>query len=131
MATADALANPTVPGGAVTEAGVRLNIGVALEYLDNWLRGNGAVAINNLMEDAATAEISRSQLWQWRVNKTQLDDGRTIDMGLLFILQGDELERLGGKRVGRLKDAAELLTDLVMANDFADFLTLDAYDRLG
>jgi malate synthase len=130
-ASAAALTDPGVPGGAVTEAGVRLNIGVALEYLDNWLRGNGAVAINNLMEDAATAEISRSQLWQWRVNKTELDDGRVVDMGLLFRLQGDELERLGGKQAGRLKDAAELLTDLVMRDGFADFLTLGAYKRLG
>ena len=68
-----------VPGGRVTEAGVRLNVSVALQYLDAWLGGNGAAAINNLMEDAATAEISRSQLWQWRIAGTTLDDGRFAD----------------------------------------------------
>src|SRR4029079_3790048 len=65
-----------VPGGQVTEAGGRLNIDVALQYLDAWLGGDGAAAIHNLMEDAATAEISRSQLWQWRTLGTRLDDGR-------------------------------------------------------
>jgi malate synthase len=70
-----ALLDLRVPDGAVTEAGVRLNVSVALQYLDAWLRGNGAAAINNLMEDAATAEISRSQLWQWRMRLSPLDDG--------------------------------------------------------
>ncbi len=65
-----------VDGGAVTEAGVRTNVAVALQYLDAWLGGNGAAAINHLMEDAATAEISRSQLWQWRRHAVPLDDGR-------------------------------------------------------
>ncbi len=114
----------------ITEGGVRLNISVALQYLDQWLRGNGAAAINNLMEDAATAEISRSQLWQWRRNGSELTNGTVVDTGLLLRLQGEELEKLGGKQAGRLGDAAELLYGLVMGDEFADFLTLDAYRRL-
>src|SRR6266576_2357951 len=76
--SAEQLRDLRVAGGTVTEAGVRLNISVALQYLDAWLAGNGAAAINNLMEDAATAEISRSQLWQWRTMGTRLDDGRSV-----------------------------------------------------
>jgi malate synthase len=129
-ATATALTDPTISGGAITEAGVRMNISVALQYLDNWLRGNGAAAINNLMEDVATAEISRSQLWQWRRNASRLDDGRVVDTALLLRLQAEELEKLGGTSQGRLADAAELLHGLVMGDGFADFLTLGAYARL-
>ncbi len=130
VATAAALTDPSVPGGAVTEDGVRLNISVALQYLDNWLRGNGAAAINNLMEDVATAEISRSQLWQWRVNSAPLADEGVVDVGLLHRLMAEELERLGGRETGHLGTAAELLYGLVMRDDFADFLTLEAYKHL-
>jgi malate synthase len=130
LATATALTDPSVPGGAITEDGVRLDISVALQYLDNWLRGNGAAAINNLMEDVATAEISRSQLWQWRVNRSRLSGGEVVDVGLLHRLMAEELDRLGGRDVGRLGTAAELLYGLVMSDDFADFLTLDAYRHL-
>ena len=130
LASAAQLLDPEVPGGKITEAGVRMNISVALQYLDNWLRGNGAAAINNLMEDVATAEISRSQLWQWRVNASVLDDGRIIDGSLLRRLRKEELMKLGGPDVGRLETAAELLDDLVLSDDFADFLTLAAYPRL-
>jgi malate synthase len=131
LTTAAALTDPTVPGGAITEAGVRTNISVGLQYLDSWLRGNGAAAINNLMEDVATAEISRSQLWQWRVNAAPLADGGRVDTALLLRLQAEELATLGGPGQGRLGEAAELLYGLVMADDFADFLTLEAYPRLG
>jgi malate synthase len=130
LATAAALTDPSVPGGAITEAGVRLNISVALQYLDNWLRGNGAAAINNLMEDVATAEISRSQLWQWRVNSASLGDEGIVDVALLHRLMAEELERLGGRATGRLGTAAELLYGLVMRDAFADFLTLEAYKHL-
>ena len=119
-----------MPGGAITEDGVRLNVSVALQYLDSWLRGNGAAAINNLMEDVATAEISRSQLWQWRVNGSRLPDGAVVDVALLHRLMSEELARLGGREVGRLGTAAELLYGLVMSSDFADFLTLEAYRHL-
>jgi malate synthase len=130
LATATALTDTGVPGGAITEEGVRLNISVALQYLDNWLRGNGAAAINDLMEDVATAEISRSQLWQWRVNAAPLSGDGTVDIALILRLQAEELEELGGTEQGRLADAAQLLYGLVMADDFADFLTLEAYQRL-
>jgi malate synthase len=130
LASAAALTDVTITGGTITEDGVRLNIGVALQYLDEWLRGNGAVAINDLMEDAATAEISRSQLWQWRVNASPLTTGGAVDSALIMRLQAEELERLGGTSKGRLGDAAKLLDGLVMSDDFAEFLTLDAYRRL-
>jgi malate synthase len=129
--TAAELVDLRVDSGRVTEAGVRLNVSVALQYLDAWLRGNGAAAINNLMEDAATAEISRSQLWQWRARGARLDDGRTVTAELYRAIRDDELGRLGGRSEGRLGDAVELLDDLVLADGFADFLTLSAYERLG
>jgi len=120
-----------VAGGRVTEAGVRQNVSVALAYLDSWLRGNGAAAINNLMEDAATAEISRSQLWQWRATGVPLDDGAPLSADRYRSIRDEELGRLGGRSVGRLADAADLLDGLVLDDDFADFLTLRAYPLLG
>jgi malate synthase len=119
-----------VPGGQVTEDGVRANVSVALAYLDSWLRGQGAAAINNLMEDAATAEISRSLLWHWRTRAARLDDGRTVDETLYRSLRDEELERLGGEGEGRLAAAAALLDRLVLDDEFAEFLTPRAYDLL-
>jgi malate synthase len=117
------LARFAVEGGDVTDAGIRANVRVALAYLDSWLRGTGAAAIDNLMEDAATAEIARSQLWLWRTR------------GLLPVeryatLRDEELERLGGVGEGRLKDAWEILDHLVLDDEFAEFLTLRAYAML-
>jgi malate synthase len=119
-----------VPDGRRTEAGLRASISVALAYLDSWLRGNGAAAINNLMEDAATAEISRSLLWLWRSRLDRLDDGRVVDAALYGAIRDEELATLGGRAAGRLGDAAELLDGLVLAEGFATFLTLEAYKRL-
>jgi malate synthase len=120
-----------VDGGHVTEAGVRTNVSVALQYLASWLAGNGAAAINNLMEDAATAEISRSQLWQWRVLGASLDDGRTMTGDLYGEVRGEELRRLGEVLPGfRWTDAAAVLDSLVLEDEFADFLTLRAYPML-
>jgi malate synthase len=119
-----------VPGGVVTEAGVRANVRVALAYLDSWLRGVGAAAIDNLMEDAATAEISRSQLWHWRTRGVSLADGRTFDEALYAAIRDEELARLGGAGEGRLAAAAQLLDRLVLDAAFAEFLTLRAYDAL-
>jgi malate synthase len=130
IATAAQLLDPHVPGGRVTDAGLRMNVSVALQYLDNWLRGNGAAAINDLMEDAATAEISRSQLWQWRRNGVTLDTGAIVDAALLSRTIGEELAKLGGRDVGRYGDAADVLSRLVLDDDFTDFLTLDAYRLL-
>jgi malate synthase len=122
-----------VPGGAVTEGGVRLNVSVALQYLDAWLRGNGAAAINNLMEDAATAEISRSQLWQWRTTGVALDDGQPLTSERYRAIRAEELatlERSAADSGARLREAAALLDDLVLEDAFTEFLTLPAYDRL-
>ncbi|HET9519586.1 MAG TPA: malate synthase A [Candidatus Limnocylindrales bacterium] len=132
VAAADQLRDLRVAGGTVTEAGYRLNVSVALQYLDAWLGGNGAAAINNLMEDAATAEISRSQLWQWRASGTRLDDGREASAALYARVRDEELARLGGRTggAGRLGDAADLLDRLVLDDDFAEFLTLRAYSLL-
>ena len=94
---ASALLDLRVPGGAVTEAGVRANVRVALAYLDSWLRGVGAAAIDNLMEDAATAEISRSQLWHWRSREVALADGRPFSGGMYESIRDEELARLGGR----------------------------------
>jgi malate synthase len=124
------LVDVTIDGGRVTDAGVRANINVGLRYLDEWLRGNGAAAINDLMEDVATAEISRSQLWQWRRHGVLLDDGRRVDDALLRALLAEELDSLGGPGTRRLGTAAELLAGLVLADDFSDFLTLPAYPHL-
>jgi len=126
----DALLDLRVEGGRVTEPGARLNVSVALQYLDSWLSGNGAAAINNLMEDAATAEISRSQLWQWRTTGAALDDGRPLTAERYRSIRDEELAALGGARERRLGEAAELLDWLVLPNQFAEFLTLPAYDRL-
>nr|MBA2700821.1 malate synthase A [Chloroflexota bacterium] len=112
-----------VEGGAVSEAGIRANVRVALAYLDAWLRGVGAAAIDNLMEDAATAEIARSQLWLWRTR-----GGLSVEH--YAAIRDEELARLGGPREGRLEDARDLLDRLVLDDEFADFLTLRAYALL-
>ena len=125
------LVDVAVPNGAITEAGVRANVSIGLSYLASWLGGNGAAAINNLMEDAATAEISRSQLWQWRVHGVGLDDGASFTADRYVEIRGEELERLTTTRPDLpWAGAAELLDDLVIDDDFAEFLTLSAYERL-
>jgi malate synthase len=122
------LTDTKVPGGTVTDAGFRNNVTVAIQYVNSWLMGNGAAAIFNLMEDAATAEISRAQLWQWIKNKTKLDDGRTASGDLYRKVRDEELAKLG--KGGRIAEAAEILDSLVLAPDFAEFLTTSAYQRL-
>jgi malate synthase len=130
--TGAALLEVRVEGGPVSEAGVATNVSVALQYLASWLSGNGAAAINNLMEDAATAEISRSQLWQWRTHGVALDDGRPMTGELYAAVRDEELARLRTSAPGaRWTDAAALLDDLVLADAFAEFLTLAAYPLLG
>jgi malate synthase len=130
--TAGELLNVAIDGGAVTEVGVRTNVSVALQYLASWLAGNGAAAINNLMEDAATAEISRSQLWQWRVHSAALDDGSPMTAERYTAIRGDELSRLQSSAPDyRWADASALLDELVLSDDFVDFLTIPAYSRLG
>ena len=128
--TAEMLLDTRVPGGTVTEAGFRNNVNVALQYLNSWLSGNGAAAIFNLMEDVATAEISRSQIWQWIHNDARLSDGRAVTADLYRTVREEELSRLGGPGSGRLGEAAEILDGLVGAEDFPEFLTLPAYRYL-
>jgi len=124
-----------VPEGPITEAGLRLNISVGIQYLGAWLNGIGCVPINNLMEDAATAEISRSQVWQWiRSPKGVLDDGRKVDTALFHTLLAEELEKIHGKYPESLHSyfdrAAVLFDEISTSDDFVDFLTLPAYDMI-
>lgn len=128
--TAEQILDVGVPGGKITETGLRLNISVALQYINAWLNGNGAAAINNLMEDAATAEISRSQLWQWIHQGAKLDDGRTITADFYNQLRDEELAKLGGSSALRYEESAELLDKLVLSKEFVEFLTYSAYELL-
>jgi malate synthase len=134
VSPADLLAVDKTPGD-ITEAGLRSNISVGLQYLAAWLAGTGAVAIFNLMEDAATAEISRSQVWQWIHNDITLDGGPQVTADLVGQLIGEEL--------GKIRDAAgpafdeagyeqavALFKEVALADDYADFLTLPAYERM-
>jgi malate synthase len=130
LADAGGLLEVGVPGGTLTLAGVENNVSVALQYLEAWLRGHGAVAINNLMEDAATAEISRAQLWQWIRHRAALADGGAMDGELYRSIRERELERLQRESGGgdaRFHEAAELLDRFVLDEEFAEFLTLEAY----
>jgi malate synthase len=128
--TAAELLDFRIEGGRVTEDGVRSNIAIALQYLDSWLQGQGAVAIRNLMEDAATAEISRAQLWQWIHHDAALEDGRNVTPELYRDLRDQELQGLGGPGHGRLRQAVEILDSLVLSRDFVPFLTVEAYRQL-
>jgi malate synthase len=127
--SAEQLVDLKVPGGAITEGGVRNNVSVAIQYLSAWMQGNGAVGIFNLMEDAATAEISRSQLWQWIHRSGRLADGRPVTRPLYESLKTEELAKLGDGG-GKTSEAVKLLDRLVLSDDFPDFLTLPAYPSL-
>ena len=122
-----------VPAGEITEDGLRLNINVGLQYLEAWLRGNGCVPINNLMEDAATAEISRAQVWQWVRHKAKLSDGRAITKELVVQTMKEELEKLkkmlGADRFqnSKFELAAQLFEPMMISPNFDEFLTLAAY----
>ncbi len=121
----------TLPKGDITEAGMRGNINVGLLYIAAWLSGMGCVPIHNLMEDAATAEISRTQLWQWRTHGAKLKDGRTIDDALLSAMIDEEVAKLACETfIGKdhLADAVALFTCLVMDDELEEFLTRPAYE---
>jgi len=128
--TAAQLVDTRVPGGSVTEVGFRNNVSVGLQYLNSWLSGNGAAAIFNLMEDVATAEIARSQIWQWIHNGARLSDGRPVTRDLYEAVKAEELEKLGGVSAGRLREAVEILDGLVEKDEYTEFLTLPAYPHL-
>jgi malate synthase len=126
-----------VPEGAITEKGLRTNISVGIQYVASWLGGSGAVPINNLMEDAATAEISRAQIWQWIRNpKGVLSDGRKVTLALYCQILGEELanikETVGDKAYadGNYDTAAQIFTELTENDEFAPFLTIGAYELL-
>ena len=126
VAAADLLPFPV---GTITEDGVRLNIDVGIQYLEAWLRGNGAVPIYNLMEDAATAEISRAQVWQWTKHGAKLDDGRPVTAEMVKGMIAAELaKRPAGS--GKFEAAAKLFEQMMLSGEFSEFLTLPAYELL-
>ena len=125
-----------VPEGTRTEAGLRLNVRVGIQYIEAWLRGLGAVPLYNLMEDAATAEISRTQVWQWIRHGAALDDGRVVTPALLDAIVAEETRTIAGEigadrmAKGRFGEATALFTRLATTPELAEFLTLGAYDIL-
>jgi malate synthase len=121
------------PEKPITEAGVRNNISVGIQYLGAWLAGNGCVPVYNLMEDAATAEISRSQIWQWiRSPKGVLDDGRKVTVGLFRELLAEELAKVKASfSEGKYDEAAKLFETLTADDRYVEFLTLPAYELIG
>ncbi|HEY2540084.1 MAG TPA: malate synthase A, partial [Stellaceae bacterium] len=126
----------TVPAGTITEAGLRQNLNVGIGYIEAWLRGTGCVPLYHLMEDAATAEISRAQVWQWIRHGAKLDDGRQVNGALCKAVLDEELATLRADtgeeayRQGRFDDAAALFRELIEAPSFPEFLTLPAYDMI-
>jgi malate synthase len=124
------------PEAPITEQGLRLNINIGIQYLGSWLAGNGCVPVFNLMEDAATAEISRAQIWQWiRSPKGVLDDGRKVTVAMFNQMLPEELQKV--RQIlgpayddGRYEQAAELFAAITTSDDFVEFLTLPAYDQI-
>lgn len=131
--TAEDLLNVSATEGAVSEAGVRTNISVSLRYLESWLGGNGAVGIFGLMEDAATAEISRAQIWQWIHNRVKLDDGREVTRELCQSLMDEESAKFQAEigddpqRQANLTRAVQIFGDISLQDEFPTFLTVPVY----
>ncbi len=132
----DQLLNVHVQGGTITEGGLRTNIRVGILYIESWLRGVGAVALFNLMEDTATAEISRSQVWQWVTHAAELDDGNVVTGDLVReIIREEQMwirNTVGDDayEAGMYEEAAEIFTQVTLSERFVDFLTLPAYVSL-
>jgi malate synthase len=122
----------TVPGGKVTEAGLRSNVSVALQYIEAWLMGTGAVALFNLMEDVATAEIARSQVWQWLHHGVRLDDGTPITPELVKRIEDEELAAIpaAAEPGRRFQDARAIFEKVALADEFVEFLTFPAYEYI-
>ena len=118
----------TVPTATITEAGLRWNIDVGMQYLEAWLRGNGCVPIYNLMEDAATAEICRAQVWQWVRHGAKLSDGRAITADFVVQATRQQAEKFRGQ--GKFDVAAKIFEQMMTSPDMAEFLTLVAYDYI-
>jgi malate synthase len=125
-----------IPGATITETGLRTNVSVGIQYIASWLRGTGAAAINNLMEDAATAEISRSQVWQWVHHSVPLAEGPTVTRDLVKKIEQEELAKIRTTvgddvyKTGRYDEAASLFEDVALSQDYAEFLTLPGYEKL-
>ena len=133
ISSSDLLAVPT---GAITEKGLEMNIDIGLQYLESWLNGNGCVPIYNLMEDAATAEISRAQLWQWAHHNARTAAGNVITVDAVVAAIPAVLEKLrtqlGAQRFdsGRFPLAAQMFADMTRAPEFPEFLTTAAYEHI-
>jgi len=134
--TASQLSDFTIPDGCITEAGIRMNIQIGVLYIESWLRGVGAAAIHNLMEDAATAEISRAQLWQWLHHHAKTYYGVTIDISMYKFFLADEIQKIkemvgeDNYFKGKFFDAVNLFDKLVTQKKFELFLTTEAYSTL-
>jgi malate synthase len=136
--SAEQLLDVPATEGEITEAGLRSDVNVGIQYISSWLRGNGAAAIYGLMEDAATAEIARAQVWQWVHHGAELDDGRTITPELVRELETSELDRIRGEigddewfeKEGRPDLSREIFEEVALTDEFVEFLTLPAYERL-
>ena len=127
--TAGQLTDVKVPGGTITENGLRMNVSVGIQYIESWMRGVGAAAINNLMEDVATAEISRSQVWQWVRHASRLNEGPTVNADLVREIADGEMsslrERYGEEAwsKGRFTEARKVFEEVALSKDFHPFLT--------
>jgi malate synthase len=132
------LLNVGATPGEVTEEGLRNDVNVGIQYISSWLRGNGAAAIYGLMEDAATAEIARSQVWQWIRHGAELEDGRPVTSQLVQQLEGEELEKIREEignddwfySEGRPEESRRLFGQVALGEEFVEFLTLPAYEKL-
>ena len=121
-----------IPNSTITEEGIRTNIRVGILYIQSWLLGQGAAALFNLMEDAATAEISRSQLWQWLNNKAVTESDNMINKGFISALINDEVNKIKEiqENSEMLNEAVEVFSDLIFDENFEEFLTLSAYNLI-
>jgi malate synthase len=134
--TAAQLLDVRIPGGTITEAGLRTNVSVGIQYIASWLRGTGAAAINNLMEDAATAEISRSQVWQWIHHGVSLAEGPRVTAEVVRDIEREELEKIktavgaDSFAKGRYDEAREIFEGVALSEGFREFLTIPAYERI-
>jgi malate synthase len=134
--TAAQLLDVRIPGGTITDGGLRTNVSVGIQYIASWLRGTGAAAINNLMEDAATAEISRSQVWQWIHHGVSLKEGQRVTADLVRDVEREELAKIKSAvgedafAKGRYNEAREIFEGVALSKEFKEFLTIPAYERI-
>jgi malate synthase len=135
--TAEQLLDAKSAGDSYTAEGLASNVNVGIQYISSWLRGNGAAAIYGLMEDAATAEISRSQIWQWTRQGVTLDNGQTVTADLVRETATQQLERIRDEvgpewfeKHGRADQSRRLFESVALSDEFAEFLTLPAYEEL-